>query len=87
MSFASKLGMRTSSLCTRLLRALVGACPRRAVAQDLDDQTPSAARELATEDSAPYQQSDFENGFDRFDLGYQLGGDVTASGAGVLGPF
>lgn len=45
---------------------------RHAHAQDLDDQTRSAARELATEGSTLYQQSDFEGAYDRFNRAYQL---------------
>jgi hypothetical protein len=41
-------------------------------AQELDDQTRSAARELATEGSTLYQQSDFEGAYDRFNRAYQL---------------
>jgi hypothetical protein len=41
-------------------------------AQELDDQTRSAARELATEGSSLYQQSDFEGAYDRFNRAYQL---------------
>lgn len=44
----------------------------RAQAQELDDQTRSAARELATEGSALYQQSDFEGAYDRFNRAFQL---------------
>lgn len=44
----------------------------RAQAQELDDQTRSAARELATEGSALYQQSDFDGAYDRFNRAYQL---------------
>ncbi len=44
----------------------------RVHAQELDDQTRSAARELATEGSALYQQSDFEGAYDRFNRAYQL---------------
>jgi len=45
---------------------------RHAYAQELDDQTRSAARELATEGSTLYQQSDFEGAYDRFNRAYQL---------------
>lgn len=41
-------------------------------AQELDDQTRSAARELATEGSKLYQQNDFEGAYDRFLRAYQL---------------
>mgnify|MGYP001551474511 CR=1 FL=1 len=44
----------------------------RAQAQELDDQTRSAARELATEGSALYQQGDFEGAYDRFNRAFQL---------------
>jgi len=46
------------------------AYPARA--QELDDQTRSAARELATEGSTLYQQGDFEGAYDRFNRAYQL---------------
>ena len=49
----------------------LGVAPR-AHAQELDDQTRSAARELATEGSALYQQSDFDGAYDRFNRAYQL---------------
>ena len=45
---------------------------RHSHAQELDDQTRSAARELATEGSTLYQQSDFEGAYDRFNRAYQL---------------
>ena len=54
---------------------LTGLClvvPRWAAAQELDDQTRSAARELATEGSALYQQNDFEGAYDRFNRAFQL---------------
>jgi hypothetical protein len=38
----------------------------------LDDQTRSAARELATEGSTLYQQGDFDGAYDRFNRAYQL---------------
>lgn len=41
-------------------------------AQELDDQTRSAARELATEGSTLYQQGDFESAYDRFNRAFQL---------------
>lgn len=44
----------------------------RAHAQELDDQTRSAARELATEGSTLYGQGDFEGAYDRFNRAYQL---------------
>lgn len=47
-------------------------CGRRAAAQELDDQTRSAARQLATEGSALYQQNDFDAACDRFGRAYQL---------------
>ena len=65
--------MRTSSLRPWFLA--VGVClslAGRADAQELDDQTRSAARELATEGSALYQQSDFEGAYDRFNRAFQL---------------
>ena len=65
--------MRTSSLRPWFLA--VGVClslAGRAQAQELDDQTRSAARELATEGSALYQQSDFEGAYDRFNRAFQL---------------
>jgi len=65
--------MRLSSLAPWFLA--LGLCfgrSARAEAQELDDQTRSAARELATEGSTLYQQSDFEGAYDRFDRAYQL---------------
>ena len=41
-------------------------------AQELDDQTRSAARELATEGSKLYQEKDFEGAYDRFNRAFQL---------------
>lgn len=65
--------MRTSSLVSWVLAlGLALGCPSYAFAQELDDQTRSAARELATEGSALYQQSDFEGAYDRFNRAYQL---------------
>ena len=40
--------------------------------QELDDQTRSAARELATEGSKLYQENDFEGAYDRFNRAFQL---------------
>lgn len=54
---------------------VAGLClgtPSGAFAQELDDQTRSAARELATEGSALYQQNDFEGAYDRFNRAFQL---------------
>lgn len=65
--------MRISSLRPWFLAfglGLLHAAP--APAQELDDQTRSAARELATEGSTLYQQSDFEGAYDRFNRAYQL---------------
>jgi hypothetical protein len=65
--------MRISSLSPWFLALGLGlglAAP--ASAQELDDQTRSAARELATEGSALYQQSDFEGAYDRFNRAFQL---------------
>src|SRR5882724_10182937 len=65
--------MRLSSLAPWFLA--LGLCFGRSAladAQELDDQTRSAARELATEGSTLYQQSDFEGAYDRFDRAYQL---------------
>jgi hypothetical protein len=65
--------MSTSSLRPWLLAlGLVLAHAGVAHAQELDDQTRSAARELATEGSSLYQQSDFEGAYDRFNRAYQL---------------
>jgi hypothetical protein len=50
----------------------VASGARHGHAQELDDQTRSAARELATEGSTLYQQSDFEGAYDRFSRAYQL---------------
>jgi hypothetical protein len=55
-----------------LVLGLVLASSGAAQAQELDDQTRSAARELATEGSALYQQGDFEGAYDRFNRAYQL---------------
>lgn len=66
-------GMRTSSLRPWLLA--LGLClvaAPHAHAQELDDQTRSAARELATEGSTLYGQGDFEGAYDRFNRAYQL---------------
>lgn len=52
--------------------ALVSSSGRRAQAQELDDQTRSAARQLATEGSAFYEHNDFEAACDRFGRAYQL---------------
>jgi hypothetical protein len=65
--------MRLSSLRPWFL--VLGLCllrVSRADAQELDDQTRSAARELATEGSALYQKGDFEGAYDRFSRAYQL---------------
>lgn len=65
--------MSTSSIRPWLFAlGLVLASAGAAHAQELDDQTRSAARELATEGSALYQQSDFEGAYDRFNRAYQL---------------
>ena len=65
--------MRISSLHPWFLAfGLVLAHSAGASAQELDDQTRSAARELATEGSALYQQSDFEGAYDRFNRAFQL---------------
>jgi hypothetical protein len=66
-------GMSTSTLRPWLLVFGLCALPARpALAQELDDQTRSAARELATEGSSLYQQSDFDGAYDRFNRAYQL---------------
>jgi hypothetical protein len=65
--------MRISSLSPWFLA--LGLClghATQASAQELDDQTRSAARELATEGSTLYQQSDFEGAYDRFNRAFQL---------------
>jgi hypothetical protein len=65
--------MSTSKLRPWLLAlGLCALAPRPAFAQELDDQTRSAARELATEGSALYQQNDFDGAYDRFNRAYQL---------------
>lgn len=57
--------LRPSVLAFGWCLAVAGAAPP-AHAQELDPQTRSAARELATEGSALYQQGDFEGAYDRF---------------------
>jgi hypothetical protein len=65
--------MRISSLRPWLLAfGLCLAQSGHARAQELDDQTRSAARELATEGSTLYQQNDFEGAYDRFNRAFQL---------------
>ncbi len=67
--------LRLSTLRPSLLAlalALAALAPRLALAQELDDQTRSAARELATEGSSLYEQNDFEGAYDRFNRAYQL---------------
>lgn len=65
--------MRTSTFRSWLLAFGICALSARPVlAQELDDQTRSAARELATEGSSLYQQNDFEGAYDRFNRAYQL---------------
>src|SRR5688572_4454668 len=55
-----------------LAAGLCVLAPRLALGQELDDQTRSAARELATEGSALYQKNDFEGAYDRFNRAFQL---------------
>jgi hypothetical protein len=43
-----------------------------ATAQQVDDATRSAARQLATDGSAAYQANDYAQAYDRFDRAYQL---------------
>jgi hypothetical protein len=71
-SFGSNFGMSIPSLRPWLLALGCLLCALPAGAQELDDQTRSAARELATEGSALYQQSDFEGAYDRFNRAFQL---------------
>src|SRR5689334_8022219 len=61
---AFELWLLTGALCLSLSRV--------AAAQELDDQTRSAARELATEGSTLYSQNDFNGAYDRFNRAFQL---------------
>ncbi|HEX6764138.1 MAG TPA: tetratricopeptide repeat protein, partial [Polyangiaceae bacterium] len=51
---------------------LVAAVSPRALAQDVDDATRAAARDLASEGSDLYQAESFEQAYDRFNRAYQL---------------
>ncbi len=55
-----------------LAAAFAAAISTHALAQEVDDATRSAARQLATQGSEAYQADNYEAAFDRFNRAYQL---------------
>ena len=62
--------MRSSRFWSAVL--FTAALSAHANAQEVDDATRSAARQLATDGSAAYQSEDFTQAYDRFNRAYQL---------------